>query len=242
MSVFKLSDWNDLIDRINKALVNCPQTTLTPVTNPHRWSVADITNAQAVLKAACPTNTFTTPEGPNYLWKQNIIDELNTAIALGCCGNACWQWDTGYPTGGCSGGINWGNMNHDQAMAEAQAECAANCPAHCGSLVLTKVDCPAICWYVQVNGYNGDPVNHGMVLYAKVKWVLGGPMVDTSPWFLAADAYLTSLGFAYHGAAGTPSIDCKSPSPIIGSEWDLLNKAEHPGITWTYMHFGSDLS
>ena len=80
MSVFKLSDWNDLIDRINKALVNCPQTTLTPVTNPHRWSVADITNAQAVLKAACPTNTFTTPEG----WKPSGNGNMLVSTIVAC--------------------------------------------------------------------------------------------------------------------------------------------------------------
>ena len=85
-TVLTLDQWNALLDAINNALTNCPQTTLQHVTDPHIWTVKDITDAQNVLTAACSTNTFTTPAGP-YLWEQKIIDELNAAIANGCCGS-----------------------------------------------------------------------------------------------------------------------------------------------------------
>jgi len=52
------------------------------VTAPHRWSAADITAARNKLSAICSANVFNAPTG---IWKQAIIDELNTAIGKGWC-------------------------------------------------------------------------------------------------------------------------------------------------------------
>ena len=88
MGVYKLSDWNDLIDRINDALTNPASgcTAVDPlnhVTAPHKWAkAADIVAAQNAIKQIC--NTITFADVPD-LWKQSIIDEFNTAISTGWC-------------------------------------------------------------------------------------------------------------------------------------------------------------
>ncbi len=84
-TVLKTTDWNTILDNVNTAIAGCGGTALPHVTDPHLWSYTDIINVQNALKAACSTNTFTTPVGPPYLWLQKIIDEINTARVKGCC-------------------------------------------------------------------------------------------------------------------------------------------------------------
>lgn len=54
----------------------------------HIWSKDDISEIQGRLQQICEDNNFTDPI-PN-LWKQSIIDEIEAAIATGCCGT-CWE-------------------------------------------------------------------------------------------------------------------------------------------------------
>jgi len=84
-TVLTLAEWNLLIDRVNTAMAGCGGSSIPHVTALHLWSKTDITTLQNALKAGCSTNTFTTPVGPPYLWKQKIIDEINAAVAVGCC-------------------------------------------------------------------------------------------------------------------------------------------------------------
>ena len=44
-------------------------------------------NVQAACTSGPTSGTWTTPAGPPYLWMQKIIDEINQAIANGCCNN-----------------------------------------------------------------------------------------------------------------------------------------------------------
>jgi hypothetical protein len=88
MAAFKLSDWNDILRRINTLSANPPEgySELAPlalVTDPHQWSVADITTVRTRLQAICSTNSFS---APLTLWSQAIIDEINAAIRNGWCG------------------------------------------------------------------------------------------------------------------------------------------------------------
>ncbi len=101
-SVLTIAAWNALVTQVNTlastppggdstgSTGSCPpiSTTLLPVVDPHRWSVGDITAMQGVLTQMCSSNVFTTPVGPQYLWLQQILDEINTAIAAGWC-NQC---------------------------------------------------------------------------------------------------------------------------------------------------------
>ena len=84
-TVLTSAQWNAIIDQVNSATASCGGGKLQHVTDPHLWSYTDVMAVQSALKAACSTNTFTTPVGPPYLWLQKIIDEINTARVKGCC-------------------------------------------------------------------------------------------------------------------------------------------------------------
>ena len=94
---YKIKDWNeDIIQKINDLCENpglgCdPLGTIEEVTDPHRWSVADIEEARNKLEEICGENEFTTEL---KLWKQEIVDELKEAIALGWCN--CCDWGGPY--------------------------------------------------------------------------------------------------------------------------------------------------
>lgn len=88
-TVLTTVEWNALIDKVNNATKNCGGGGIQHVTDPHLWSLQDITTIQGALKSGCNTAKFTTPVGPPYLWKQKIIDEIETAIAVGCCNGSC---------------------------------------------------------------------------------------------------------------------------------------------------------
>jgi hypothetical protein len=89
-TVEKLSDWNNTLAAVNTLLKNpgpgCSAIAAlsAPLTAPHLWAkTADIAAVQNALKQVCSNNTFTTPI-PD-LWKQSIIDEINTALGNGWC-------------------------------------------------------------------------------------------------------------------------------------------------------------
>ncbi len=88
MSAYKITDWNeDIIQKINELCENpdpgCePLDPLEEVTDPHRWSVEDIEDAQDKLKEICDENEF---EAELKLWKQEIVDELKEAIENEWC-------------------------------------------------------------------------------------------------------------------------------------------------------------
>jgi hypothetical protein len=86
--VLTLAEWNSIITGVNALAVNPPpgckaQGTIPQLTAPHRWSQADITAVQGVLKAICPSNTFPTPAPTE--WKQSTIDAIGQAISKGWC-------------------------------------------------------------------------------------------------------------------------------------------------------------
>ncbi len=88
-TVFKTTDWNALIDQV-KVLVNANPGCVsaappTDAVDPHVWTLQDVLGIQQVLQQLCNTDTFTTPVGPENLWLQKIIDEINTAIKNGAC-------------------------------------------------------------------------------------------------------------------------------------------------------------
>ena len=86
-TVFKTTDWNALIDQV-KVLVNANPGCVsaappTDAVDLHVWTLQDVLGIQQVLQQLCNTDTFTTPVGPENLWLQKIIDEINTAIKNG---------------------------------------------------------------------------------------------------------------------------------------------------------------
>jgi hypothetical protein len=82
-------DWNNIIQQVNEVLQNPPadtdceaQPTLDEVSTGHLWSKDDIREVQDALKETCDDISFDTiPD----LWKQSIIDEINTAIGQAWC-------------------------------------------------------------------------------------------------------------------------------------------------------------
>jgi len=104
-TVLTTAQWNALLDKVNNATKSCGGGGLAHVTDPHLWSLQDITAVQNALKAGCSTATFTTPAGPPYIWMQKIIDEINTALSVACCNGSTGP--TG-PTGATgSGAVFW---------------------------------------------------------------------------------------------------------------------------------------
>jgi hypothetical protein len=105
MGVFTRDDWNNLVQRINTLIQNPPANTscsaqpaLAQVPADHIWSKTDIQKAQNALKAICTTISFSpTPD----LWRQSILDEINTALATGWCNcqPTRWCWHVWYSFG-----------------------------------------------------------------------------------------------------------------------------------------------
>ncbi len=83
-TVLTLAQWNQILTNVTKSGCGTPPQ----VTPPHLWSVTDIKNVQNICTSGPNSGTYTTPAGPPYLWKQTIIDEINQALAKGCC-KAC---------------------------------------------------------------------------------------------------------------------------------------------------------
>lgn len=88
MSAWKRSDWNDIIQRVNALGANPPEEHCNPVEGPeeveegHIWSRIDIEWVQDTLQEICNQNTFSRAL---VLWKQEVIDEIESAIAKGWC-------------------------------------------------------------------------------------------------------------------------------------------------------------
>lgn len=103
--VWKRTDWNDIIDKINALISQCNDDVapLDYVPENHKWSVQDITEARNKIIEHCSNANFTTEL---VKWKQEIVDELNTAMGdCDCHGSAgadcepC-MWDHGPVSGG----------------------------------------------------------------------------------------------------------------------------------------------
>ena len=80
-TVLTLAQWNAILTQIS----NLGCGSLPQATAPHVWTHADIKAVQNLCTTGPTSGTYTTPNGP--LWKQAIIDEINQAIAAGCCNN-----------------------------------------------------------------------------------------------------------------------------------------------------------
>ncbi len=98
-TVLTTVEWNALIDKVNNATKNCGGGGIQHVTDPHLWSLQDITTIQGVLKSGCNTAKFTTPVGPPYVWMQTIIDEINKALSAACCNGGSGPSGPSGPTG-----------------------------------------------------------------------------------------------------------------------------------------------
>ncbi len=86
---YKISDWNDLIRRVNDILENPPEDENCPavdpideVTAPHIWRKSDIREVQNKLKETCPDIEFEAIDG---MWKQSTIDEIEDAMLQAWC-------------------------------------------------------------------------------------------------------------------------------------------------------------
>ncbi len=81
-------DWNNIIRRVNDLSTNppagCDAWEPLPEVGPHhKWSTIDILAVRSRLFDMCNDSTFNTLA---YKWKQDLIDEINTAIDNGWCG------------------------------------------------------------------------------------------------------------------------------------------------------------
>lgn len=87
MAVYKRTDWNGLINDVNNVLANPPDgcDPIDPIPEvgvKHRWSKDDIQEVHDKLIATCSTISFS---GIPELWKQSIIDEINSALESAWC-------------------------------------------------------------------------------------------------------------------------------------------------------------
>lgn len=87
--VWTRQDWNNIIQQVNDLAQNPPEgtdceplDTLSEVDPEHIWTRGDITSVQDKLIEICKDNTFS---AELRLWAQDIIDEINAAIANGWC-------------------------------------------------------------------------------------------------------------------------------------------------------------
>lgn len=87
---WKRSDWNDIVSRVNSLAASPPANTdceplgaLPLVGTDHIWTKSDITAVRSKLTQICNSNSF---QAELRLWAQNVVDELNAAIAAGWCG------------------------------------------------------------------------------------------------------------------------------------------------------------
>jgi len=86
--VWTRADWNDIIQRINDLAqdpdAGCdPVATLPEVDPEHIWTNTDIQQVRDKLTEICDENLFS---AELRLWAQEIIDEIEAAIANGWCG------------------------------------------------------------------------------------------------------------------------------------------------------------
>jgi hypothetical protein len=86
--VWTRDKWNEIIQQINDLSENPPEgysalPSLEEVPENHKWSVADIEAVRDRLLAICTANIFS---AELVKWTQDIIDEIETAIANGWCG------------------------------------------------------------------------------------------------------------------------------------------------------------
>lgn len=86
---FSIDDWNKLIRDVNEILENPPEDTdcepidaIVEVTDPHLWSVEDVTVMRDKLIETCPDISF---EEELVLWKQEIIDEIEEKMDEAWC-------------------------------------------------------------------------------------------------------------------------------------------------------------
>ncbi len=122
-TVLTTVEWNALIDKVNNATKNCGGGGIQHVTDPHLWSLQDITTIQGVLKSGCNTAKFTTPVGPPYVWMQTIIDEINKALSAACCNGGSGPSGPSGPTNPCVGQV-W--------SYRATPTCTSDPPGYCG--------------------------------------------------------------------------------------------------------------
>ncbi|HWB08614.1 MAG TPA: hypothetical protein VG826_05295 [Pirellulales bacterium] len=102
---FTLTNWNDLLDKVNSVLSDPPEGCETPEGIPLEhldgkkpFRKSDVQAVQNVLAAACPNVQFS----PLKLWTQTMIDELNTALGQAWC--QCQNSGGGGGTGNNGGG------------------------------------------------------------------------------------------------------------------------------------------
>jgi hypothetical protein len=87
MGAWTREDWNNIIQQVNNLAQNpdssCdPVDTLEEVGPDHIWTKTDINDVQNKLIEICGDNSFS---AELRLWAQDIIDEINDAIANGWC-------------------------------------------------------------------------------------------------------------------------------------------------------------
>ncbi len=102
--VWTRAAWNQLIRDVNQVLQNPPRgiSAIAPIAEVaagHRWSTADIQAVQNALKQTCSTITF---DATAALWKQSIIDQLNTAKGKAWCSGGSVPYIPGPMTDGGS--------------------------------------------------------------------------------------------------------------------------------------------
>lgn len=87
---FSITNWNTLIGDVNDILQgppegasNCPPVDpIDEVTDPHLWSVEDVTGMRDKLKETCPNISFSEEL---VLWKREIIDEIEDQMDDAWC-------------------------------------------------------------------------------------------------------------------------------------------------------------
>lgn len=89
--VYKREDWNSLIQEVNEILQDPPDgcdpiDPLDEVPPMHRWAKSDIRDVQDKLKETCEDITF--DDIPD-LWKQSIIDEIESKYEETWCDCEC---------------------------------------------------------------------------------------------------------------------------------------------------------
>jgi hypothetical protein len=88
-SPYSIADWNGLVRAVNEILQNPPEETdcepidpIPEVTDPHLWSVGDVTEMRDKLIETCPDISFSEEL---VIWRPEIIDEIETQMASAWC-------------------------------------------------------------------------------------------------------------------------------------------------------------
>lgn len=87
---YSIEDWNRLLRDVNIKLQNPPEgdesckpiDPIDEVTDPHIWSVDDVSPVQDKLIETCPDISFSEPL---EIWKPEIIDEIGSALEKVWC-------------------------------------------------------------------------------------------------------------------------------------------------------------